>query len=101
MSSLKDTSCKAANQVDSILVNGSLFTNWFDCVPKDCKIIIFSFFDLQTIPIASAVCKEWNEIMKNSQTLYKLSCHRLWDVKVPDDKVSNWKSAYREIGNES
>ena len=79
--------------------DSTLYTprNVFDSIPRDCKFIIFSFLDFNTIKSTSRVCKEWKDIT-NSITLYKLLCNRLWNVNVPDEKATDWKRAYIDIG---
>ena len=71
---------------------------FFKSVPRDCKIIIFSYLDFRAITSLPFVCKEWSDIVKNSSSmLFKLLCYHLWEVRVPEERASNWKQAYIDI----
>jgi tetratricopeptide (TPR) repeat protein len=69
----------------------------FSRLPRDCKLIIFSFLDRQGLASAVVVCWEWRRLINDNQYIFKIMCKRLWDVKVPDEKVKDWKAAFREI----
>jgi len=73
----------------------------FDKLPKDCILVIFSLLDRKGIDSSVLVCWQWRKFIVNNEMLFKLLCKRLWDVKVPEKRVTlkDWKQAYQIITN--
>jgi hypothetical protein len=73
--------------------------DYFKLVPRDCKIIIFSYLDYYAVTNLPIICKEWSEIVKaSSATLFKMLCFHLWEVRVPEERAIDWKQSYIDIG---
>jgi hypothetical protein len=66
---------------------------------RDPKIVILSFIDIDEIDKFKRVCKEWFNLFKNNQLLYKLKCERLWKISISVSFVKDWKFEYKNISN--
>lgn len=69
----------------------------FKKLPKDLKILIFSFLDIKGLLKAACICWDWHNLINKNQTLFKGLCYKLWRVTIPDIKVENWKAALKSI----
>lgn len=70
----------------------------FSLLSKDCKILIFSFFNRADLESAIIVCWDWKNLITNENHMFKLMCQRLWKINIPDSKVVNWKLEFKSIG---
>lgn len=69
----------------------------FDMLPRDCKLVIFTFLDAKSLFSAPLVCWDWHSLITHNEYLFKIMCQKSWEVNVPDEKIKNWKTTFRDV----
>ena len=70
-----------------------------ECLGEDVLLVIFSFLDINTLCIASQVCRQWNQISK-SNILWKSQVRQLCNTRklsIHLGRADDWKTRYVQI----
>ncbi|XP_004710307.1 F-box only protein 48 [Echinops telfairi] len=71
--------------------------SYIECMPPEIMLHIFGWLDPQSLCTATMVCKRWNDIVKENESLWKQHCEAMKDVcqKEVDADIQNdysWKA---------
>lgn len=88
-----------ASDASPIQTTTSLQSLIMECLGEDVLLVIFSFLDINTLCIASQVCRQWNQI-SNSNILWKSHVRQLCNrrkLSIHLGRAEDWKTRYVQI----
>lgn len=81
------------NSVDAEKENKESQNNFFELLPRELQLQIFSQLDMRSLCRASVTCKSWNYTIENTDTLWKPHCLAVRAVckrEIDDDLKSGY-----------
>ena len=74
----------------------------FQSLPEELQVKIFSYLPMKDTFSVCLVCKQWNTIIMNTESVWKMRCHTLpvsVQRRIMDDKAQghNWKVKFISI----
>ncbi|XP_022324429.2 F-box only protein 48-like [Crassostrea virginica] len=72
----------------------------FQSLPEELQVKIFSYLPMKDTFSVCLVCKQWNTIIMNTESVWKKRCHTLpvsVQRRIMDDKAQghNWKETFK------